>query len=465
MAQDFPFGAATREELGMKKYERDPSAHAVVLSEYGRSILAIPTVDEIRLQEENINTANTDEIKLIFEYHVKIKVLDNKGIDKGTVVIEEHNKGKYGDIINDISATTTYIDNDGKVKKVDINIKNVSREIINKELAVVKFTLPDVREGSVIEYKYRSLSPFWDSFHTWNFQDNIPKVYSEYDTQIPGFWKYNMYLSGSLYLTKKTNDVALNCFASHGATSDCSHSSYVMTNIPAFPDDSYIVSPKNFKSAIYFKLAEFTNPATMVVKKYVKDWAEIDEDFKNASYFGKQLKRANQVKEFITPIIANSATPLDKAKAIYAFVKSSIKWDGINASGSDQGVVKAFQSHTGNSGDINLALVAALNAAGLNADAMLLATRDKGVINKAYATESDFNYVVAKVTIDDKTYFMDATEPSLPFGMLPLRCLNGEGRVISMNKPAEWVDINPQVVQKTAFSRNLLFNQKIQNLF
>jgi transglutaminase-like putative cysteine protease len=238
-----------------------------------------------------------------------------------------------------------------------------------------------------------------------------------------------------------------------------------MTYIPAFPDDSYVTSPKNFKSAIYFKLAEFTNPATMDVKKYIKDWAEIDADLKNASYFGKQLKRSNQVKEFIAPAIANSTTPLDKAKAIYAFVKSSIKWDGTNASGSELGVVKAFQNHTGNSGDINLALITALNAAGLNADAMLLATRDKGVINKTYATESDFNYVVAKITIDDKTYFLDATEPALAFGMLPLRCLNGEGYVLSLSTPSEWVDINPQIVQKTAFMRNVLFGQKTQNLF
>ena len=59
LAQNFDFGKITAQELQMKKYDRDTSAHAVVLNEYGKAY--ITTGDNIRLQ---------------FEHHVKIKIFD-----------------------------------------------------------------------------------------------------------------------------------------------------------------------------------------------------------------------------------------------------------------------------------------------------------------------------------------------------------------------------------------------------
>ena len=53
-AQDFPYGTVTQQEMDMKKYDKDTSAHAVVLQEYGSS---------------RINLTSDENIKLIFEYY------------------------------------------------------------------------------------------------------------------------------------------------------------------------------------------------------------------------------------------------------------------------------------------------------------------------------------------------------------------------------------------------------------
>ena len=72
---------------------------------------------------------------------------------------------------------------------------------------------------------------------------------------------------------------------------------------------------------------------------------------------------------------------------------------------------------------------------------MILSTRDNGNINKLYPTLGNFNYVVAKVNIEDKSYLLDASDPQLPFGLLPLHCINDQGRVMSLNKPSYWIDM------------------------
>jgi hypothetical protein len=45
-----------------------------------------------------------------------------------------------------------------------------------------------------------------------------------------------------------------------------------------------------------------------------------------------------------------------------------------------------------------------------------------------------FNYLVAQVTIDNATIYLDATIPRLAFGKLPLEAYNGHARVITRNQ-------------------------------
>jgi transglutaminase-like putative cysteine protease len=454
IAQDFAHGVS-RPDLEMKQYNKDTSAHALVITEFGKSSLVVPTADEVRLQSSNLNTTTDDEYRLIFEYHVKIKIFDSKGFKVGNVVINARDRGNMGEIIDEITGTTTYIDDNGAIKTVNLNTKSIVRQKENSNLTTVKFTMPELRNGCVIEYTYRSISPFWEGFRPWYFQGDLPKLYSEYDAHIPAFWNYKALMRGGLSLTKRSAVVELGCFSSHGAASDCSHLNFIMTDIPAFIDGNYMTSPKNYKSAIYFTLTDFTNPATMIKKQYAKEWADIDQDIKRDDLFGGQLKNTNKLKSYISPVIADKTTELDKAKAIYAYIQKNIKLDNPDLREGSVGIIKALNNHSGSAGDINLALVTALNAAGINADAVLLSTRENGLINKAYATVNDFNYVIAKVDIGDKSYFLDATDPLLSFGLLPLKCLNGEGRAINMNKASYWVDIKTPQIQKSTTSLDL----------
>jgi hypothetical protein len=95
---------------------------------------------------------------------------------------------------------------------------------------------------------------------------------------------------------------------------------------------------------------------------------------------------------------------------------------------------------------VNLLLIAALREAGFQANPVLVSTRDHGAVNTDYMPMlSRFNYVVAHVPLPEgKEMLVDATEELLPCGMLPTRCLNGQGRLI-MPKAEEsrWVSLLP----------------------
>lgn len=122
---------------------------------------------------------------------------------------------------------------------------------------------------------------------------------------------------------------------------------------------------------------------------------------------------------------------------------------------SEDGIKKAFQNKTGNVGDINLSLIAALKYAGLHAEPVILSTRDNGLPLTLYPLISDFNYVITRLEIDGSAYLLDATDPYLPFGMIPTRCLNGKARVMVSKGASSWIDLMPEEKLKEVIFLNL----------
>ncbi|MFT5076547.1 MAG: hypothetical protein ACI9D4_001905 [Polaribacter sp.] len=103
----------------------------------------------------------------------------------------------------------------------------------------------------------------------------------------------------------------------------------------------------------------------------------------------------------------------------------------------------AFEKKSGSIAEINLSLINALEAADLDAKIVLHSTRENGLPTKAYPIITDFNYLLALVTIGDEKIILDASEKFAPFRILPFRTLNKEVRVMDYKKGSYWLPIEP----------------------
>jgi hypothetical protein len=447
-AQNFPFGQRDDVALDMKKYDKDTSAHAVVLNESGTS---------------RINFDNDYRVMVTFEYHTKIKFFDNKEFEReGSFEIPIYTSDNIlYETVEDIKGITFYRDDNGNDQEIELDPKKIFTVKQTKHWRVMKFAMPGLRNGCVIELSYKMISPYLFNLHSWYFQGHIPKVNSEYEVHIPGFWNYNALLRGYLKLTKNEAKVERTCFTfgnsgyNNGASADCSDLTYGIKDIPAFKKEDYMTSEKNYLSAVHFELTDETNLNNGAKIKYTKEWKDIDYFLKTYYSFGTQLKRRDLMKERIMPAITGITDSLEKAQAVYDYIKRNIKWDERENSTSEDGIKQALDNHTGNSGDINLALVTALNAAGIRAEAVMLSTREHGSINKFYPDLNNFDYVIARISIGGKNYLLDATDPLLPFGMLPMRCLNDQGRVFSLDKPSYWIDLDTKQRENVTYALDL----------
>lgn len=427
----FGVGQITYEELELKRLGTDTSAYAVVLDEFGEAYID-----------------NGGENNLLLEYHVKIKILSKQGLDQANFLVQLR-KGERGkESIRAIEAYTYNLVNNS-IKQTQMQKSQIFITNVNQYRDECKFTLPAVQVGSVIEVKYILESPFIFNFWPWKFQREIPKLRSEFWARIPGNYVYNMSLRGFLPLKTNESSILKDCFTPGPYKAECSWYKFTMENIPAFVEEDYMTAKSNFIAGIDYELSEIKHFDGRVVK-YTKSWKDVDREMNTHEDFGMQIKKGKNLwQNQVAEIVKAQADPLNQAASIYSFVQDWFTWNDSYGKYTELGLKKAFELKKGNVGDINLSLVAALQEAGLDADPVILATREAGLPNQLYPVISDFNYVVAQVLIGNEKYLLDASDPLLPFGLLPERCLNGEGRLISKKvEESAWIALKPREKQK-----------------
>lgn len=424
-AQDFEYGKITGADFNLKNTPLDSNANAMVIREFGTSSMQLDDASR--------------SLCIYFRYHVKIKIFNKNGFGSGNIVIPLRTYGDREDEISEIRATTTNLVA-GRPVKYELDKKAVFNERKNKYYALAKFTMPNLAEGSIIEYSYSLKQPGVFNFRGWDFQSDIPKLYSEYVANIPALYNFNASLRGFKKLTSSKAEIRRECLRIQGGPYDCSELTYIMKDIPAFIEEDYMTAASNFRSAIYYELSEYAM-VTGGKKALTKTWKDVDYELVNDKSFGDQMKRKDVFKDLLPGILKDATDSLDKAHAVYTYIVKNIKHNNEWGIFGESNIKKALETHSGSVKDINLSLITCLTAAGLDAEALILSTRNNGTVNNLYPVISDFNYVVAKLNIGGQSYLLDATQPSLPFGLLPLHCINGNGRVINLKKPSYWYEV------------------------
>jgi hypothetical protein len=419
-------------ELDLTRYPADTTAAAVVLDEFGEAY-----VD------------NGGDNNILLEYHVKIKVLKKDGLSEANFSIPLYKNGDRMQRIKLVQGHTASLEN-GQLKETELNPREVITEKYSEHFDRVVFTLPDVRVGSVFEVKYILESPFFWNFWPWKFQSHLPKRQSVFWARIPANYNYNLSIKGYLKFAKQESELVKNCFTPGGGNiADCSLLKFTMTNIPAFVEEEYMTAKDNFLSALHFELTDIKAFDGRSFK-YTQTWEAVEQELRTRENFGNQLKKGKrQYAELAKTLTAQETDPLKKAALIYAYMQRHFQWNEEESFATDLGLKAAFDARKGNVADINLSLVAALEAAGLTVFPVLLSTRENGIPTKLYPVLSDFDYVAAYLIAGDTKMILDAAYPSLPMGMLPHKCLNGEGRVIA-NDPAfsGWIPLTPKEKSK-----------------
>ena len=456
-SQPAKFGKLDEAELAMRVYEQDTSAAAVVLSDYGITYFSF-----------------NNGFKLMFERHTRVKILKKSGYDWANVAVPYYQKGTDKERVFSVKGYTYNLEG-GKVVKHKLENSSLHDEQRSENWYAKKFTMPNVKEGSVIEYSYTISSDFLYNMREWEFQTTIPVVWSEYSARIPEYFNYKQLQQGyePFHLSERTSGMerfnvlvkgeravagirgnsSVPTTTSQQVEAKNETFRWVMKDVPALKGENYITTLSDYQAKIEFELQSVKYPGQLP-QVMTGNWEQVVQDLMKEERFGSQLNRKGFFKNEIAAIAAKYSQPEQKLAAIYDLVKQTMKWNGKYGIYTSSSVRKAFEGKSGSAAEINLLLTAMLQEAGLDAAPVLVSTREHGRPPKGTPMLNKFNYVISHVALGDKEYLLDATDPLLPAGMLPVRSLNGEGRLIKA-KDSRWVNLAPSGMYTKLFSGTL----------
>ncbi|KGO94193.1 DUF3857 domain-containing protein [Flavobacterium subsaxonicum] len=442
-AQNYDLGEVTKEELEEKKHPKDPSAPAAVLFSKGQTYMMYN---------------ETKGFSLITEVQVKIKIYTKDGYSWANKNIPFYSYESTKESV-DISRAATYNLEAGVIKKTKLKSEGEFSEQVNKWWKQKKIMMPDVKEGSIVEYKYTITSPIINVLNEWKFQESIPVNHSEFTTKIPEYYVFNPNFRGyyTPKVTKEKNTRAINYVEKERDGQSPTRmtnskidyieeaTTYVLNDLPGMKEEKYSGNVENYTASIEHELSMVKYPHEPT-KTYSSNWEDVATTIYKNDDFGPELKRTGYFEEDVKALLAGLNSPTEKTAAIFSYVKNRMNWNSYASIFCDQGVKKAYAAKVGNAAEINLMLTGMLRYAGVDANPVLISTRSNKIA--LFPNRSAFNYVICAVSIDDKLFLLDATSKSAVPNILPTRALNWSGRLIRNDGTSLAIDLTPQMISK-----------------
>ena len=419
----FKYGKITDDELRMTAYAPDPDAEAVFIYD-----------------DTYIHYVFANSIQLELERSVKIKILKDAGTRWGDVEIIYHNQQAYRESISKLDAAA-YNLVDGKVVKTPLKKQQIFTEELSENTQRMKFSIPDIHAGTVIEYRYRLTSDFIGSIPDIDIQHSIPVIHSTTEVTIPEYFTHHIQTKGYLSLPVTQSSESEPFIGSGGAYYSATKYECDIDDVPALKSEPHIWYLDDFRSGIQFEINGINIPGQLF-EDFTTTWSKVNESLQR-SEFGRYLSIRNPYRDEVAAIVAGTDNPLQRIHEILKLVQSRIKWDNIYRLVPKRSPHAAAEEGLGDSGSINCILAAALRDAGFQPQVILLNPRSYGRLPMTHATSIIGTFILRVPLENNSMVYLDATNPHADINTLPTDLLVDRARIYGMNDTATgWIDIS-----------------------
>ncbi len=368
-------------------------------------------------------------------YYVRIKILTEEGRAAANIEIP-FIKGRQK--ISNIEART--ISQDGTVTEFDGQVYE-NMIVKNRQVKVLAktFTLPNVQVGSVIEYRYVS-DMIGDP--EWTLSGDLFTKYAKFSLKqnrlFKFAWRWQSLPDGTSPPVKEGGYVRME-----------------VRNIPAFQREDFMPPPEELRPTVTFVgSGRGGDPDTFWRREAHADYEWI-ESFVNMPA---------AMHEAVATIVLPDDQPEVKLQKIYARVQQfrntsyeemkSEKELKRDKEPENRSVEDVWKNQRGGWLDLNRLFLALAQAAGFEAYAVLVSTRDKYFFKPELRNPSQLNYTVILIKIAGEDRYFDPGTEFTPYGYLPWA--ESSVRGLRLDKEGgNWVNTNitpssSSVVSRTA---------------
>lgn len=422
------FGRITDYEIDMTSYAPDTSAVAVCL--YENTTIWY-----------NFTPNGNNLFQQSRRYSAKFKILKPEGVALATVEIPYHTSPNSKEYISGLSISA-YNRVNGKIVETKLKNSNVVTERLSEYSLLCKFTIPEVRVGTVIEYRYTIESDYYFNIDPIRVQHAYPVIHSFAEVATPEYFRFNINSQGyhkvSVTTERRSNT---------GYTDDVR--TIVATDVPALANEPWVWSVDDFRSKVTFELRSIVIPG-FYHKDYTTSWESVNKALADDGGYTEYLKAGNPLKDETAAIIAEGDDEMTRLRKIHRLVLDRMNWNGT-WSLFPQLPRQRLKEGSGSSADINFILNSALRDAGFTTTPILLNPRRAGRLPFSHPSIDNIRTMVLLVTLSDgSTHVLDGTDHDNDVDLIPISLMADRARIFGHSAPPNgayrgagpgWIDL------------------------
>ncbi|MFK5856169.1 MAG: DUF3857 domain-containing protein [Bacteroidota bacterium] len=434
------WGDVSTTEFELEVPEFSPNATSLTICKYGQVYVS-----------EGVSSYETR-----FDVHERFIVLHNFGVKRADISIlfwtgpnKTKSKGKEvkqtfsgafrgsrdGNKVEKLDACVYNLDSDGKIVTSTLSSDQIFVQDYSDiaGYGAVTFALPNVKVGSIIEYKYTIVRKHLFTTEDWYFQSSDPCLHSEFRVSYPDKNAYAIIKKGLLKDEITFNPSSLSSI-NIGRKYDKVYS-YELDSVPGLPDEPYVMSMNNIRTQMLIQMSEHYNSRTNVNEKIISTWKLLANEYKYDDQFGRQLNRNGALFSKLDPVWIASTSDKEKVKKCYNFVRDYFTCNNKWRTTIRGNLKEIFESKKGSAVEINLFLAGLLKKAGFEPKMALVSTRSHGTINEKYPFVSQFNHAICILEIDGKTLFLDASVKQGQYSFSPAIIVGCKAFIVDPKNP------------------------------
>ena len=346
---------------------------------------------------------------------------------------------------------------DGGESRLDTeNIRTVD---LNSRYKVLEFEMPDTGPGDIIEYKYTLERRYIEELPDFYFGHRVPTRNVELYFKNSDFIRYNAVPQNNDFEIRYQEHRVDTSSVPFVFTYTRPNPVYVQTwkadDVPAVDASSFISSIDDIRAKIKFQISEFGLPRQPLENSWEFVAAQI---LRNDNPYAA-IENAPDLVQAGHDMAENAELDITLQDSIFRRINSSAQFNGQTAIFADGSLDSVTEGVPSSQAEINLALLAMLRGAGINAYPIYLSGRDFGRINMEFPSLFQFNSMLVMSEIEGERYFMDASFPhSLP-NLIPVKLYSERGMVLT-DSTHYWQEISPD---KSTFSFDIRMDAALQN--
>ena len=404
------------QNLHTKEYTIDPEASAVVLYEH----------TEITLNIEDYQFHRKKTV------HKIIKILKSDAFDAADIHIM-YPKDDYRNFVTNVKGTTYNLVGD-QVTTAEINKGDVLKKAMGKNMHSINFTMPGVKEGSIIDYSYELQIMNLDVLLTWQIQEEYPKLQCSYYFEYPQLLEFtaisHVMAGQRVYKTedeaKKANDIF--AYVKRSST-DGNRSFWIRRNVPGTKTEPFVVNKENHIECYQIQITGVGRG--LDVQHFNNSWEKLNERIWKKDGMKKMINGQNSFLDHaIDSLMKLGATPGTFANSAYRYVRNRYKCNDKSISYDDINLAKAYDASELSMNEINLELTAMLVKAGLNASPVIVSSTDDISPTADIPVLDRIGTIICAVEVDGKYKLLDASDKNNCVGLIPDEYFNGYSWVI-----------------------------------